>query len=51
VVKYDWEEGKAPHLELIRQFVDDLYKWLEAEPQNVAAIHCSNGVVKFPKIE
>jgi len=34
------EKGQPPTLNILRSFVEDIYKWLDASPLNIIVVHC-----------
>jgi hypothetical protein len=43
---YVFEEDKPAHYDTIKKFVHDMQHWFDANPANVAAVQCSNGIVR-----
>lgn len=43
VVKYPCSDLQAPPLYLIKLFCEDISSWLDADAENVAAVHCKAG--------
>lgn len=41
--EYCFDDHNPPPFDMIRRFCVDCYKWLYADKQNVAAIHCKAG--------
>ncbi|XP_052755146.1 phosphatidylinositol 3,4,5-trisphosphate 3-phosphatase and dual-specificity protein phosphatase PTEN isoform X2 [Galleria mellonella] len=43
VEKFAFEDHTPPNIELIQPFCESVHKWLNADPKNVAAVHCKAG--------
>mgnify|MGYP002631915428 FL=1 len=43
VSNYNWQDHNAPPFHLLFNLVDEMYKWLKADPENVVVIHCNSG--------
>lgn len=43
VQKYAWKDHHAPSFDVLFGLVDDMYRHLKADDQNVVVIHCNSG--------
>lgn len=43
VAKYPFDDHNPPPIQMFLPFCQDVLKWLEADPENVVAIHCKAG--------
>lgn len=42
---YPFDIDNPPPFEMMKPFCDDVDVWLKSDEQNVAVIHCSDGLV------
>lgn len=43
VANFCWKDHHAPPFHILFHLVDQMYKWLQKDPENVVAIHCNSG--------
>ena len=43
VSNYNWMDHNAPPFHLLFVLVDEMFKWLEKDPENVVVLHCNSG--------
>lgn len=43
VSNYNWQDHMAPPFHLLFHLVDEMYRWLKSDPENVVVIHCNSG--------